>query len=201
MKGLVSWAQGIVLTFGGPGLLLISFLDSSFLSFPELVDVLVVWLTLKNKSLLIYYAGIGALGSLLGSLVLYWLGRKGGETFLRKRFHDKHVDRGLATFQRWGVLALFVPSLLPPPTPFKLFVLSAGVAGVSTPRFVLAVALGRFVRYGGEALLALWFGERVVVYIMDHGLEVGIAFGLLAAAAAAFFVLRARRRAGGQSGV
>ncbi len=201
MKGLVSWAQGIVLAFGGPGLLLISFLDSSFLSFPELVDVLVVWLTLRNPSLLVYYAGIGALGSLLGSLVLYWLGRKGGEAFMRRRFHDRHVDRGLETFQRWGVLALFVPSLLPPPTPFKLFVLSAGVAGVSTARFVLAVTLGRFVRYGGEALLAVWFGEQVVLYIMDHGLEAGIALGLLAAAGAALYVFRARRRARGESGV
>jgi len=201
MKGLVSWAQGIVLAFGGPGLLLISVLDSSFLSFPELVDVLVVWLTLRNPALLVYYAGIGALGSLLGSLVLYWMGRKGGEAFMRRRFHDRHVDRGLETFQRWGVLALFVPSLLPPPTPFKLFVLSAGVAGVSTVRFVLAVSLGRFVRYGGEALLAVWFGEQVVLYIMDHGLEAGIILSLVVAAGVALYVFRARRRARGESGV
>jgi len=201
MKNLVSWAQGIVLAFGGPGLLLISFLDSSFLSFPELVDVLVVWLSLRHPSLLAYYAGIGALGSLLGSLVLYWLARKGGEAFLRKRFHERHVDRGLRTFQRWGVLALFVPSLLPPPTPFKLFVLSAGVAEVSMLRFSLAVGLGRFVRYGGEALLALWFGEQVVGYIMDHGLEVGIGLGLLVAAGLTIYFVRSRRRASGRTGV
>lgn len=201
MKGLVAWAQGVVVAFGGPGLLLISFLDSSFLSFPEVVDVLVVWLVMQHKSLLIYYAGLGALGSLLGSLVLYWLARKGGETFLRQRFHERHVDRGLAVFERWGVLALFVPSLLPPPTPFKLFVLSAGVAEVSTTRFVLAVGLGRFVRYGGEGLLALWFGEQAVLYIQDHGLEVGVGLGLLVLLAAAVYLIRARRRASGRSGV
>lgn len=193
MKGLVAWAQGIVTAFGGPGLLLIAFLDSSFLSFPEVVDVLVVWLVIRHEALLIYYAGLATLGSLLGSLVLYGLARKGGETFLRKRFHERHVDRGLALFQRWGVLALFVPSLLPPPTPFKLFVLSAGVAGVSTGRFVLAVGLGRGLRYFSEALLALWLGERAIDYIRAHGTEVGVAVVVLAAAAAIAYFLWVRR--------
>jgi membrane protein YqaA with SNARE-associated domain len=179
-----------VVAFGGPGLLLISFLDSSFLSLPEVVDVLVVWLTLRNKSLLVYYAGIGALGSLLGSLILYWLGRKGGESFLRKRFHERHVDRGLALFERWGVLALFVPSLLPPPTPFKLFVLMAGAGGVSPLRFTLAIVVGRGLRYFGQAWLAVQYGERALDMVKEHSGEVGIgvAIAIVLTAALVIFV-------------
>ena len=60
------------------------------------------------------------------------VGRKGGEAFLRKRFHERHVDRAMAVFRRHGMLAILVPSLLPPPMPFKIFVLAAGVSGMRT---------------------------------------------------------------------
>ena len=86
--------------------------------------------------------------------MLYAVARKGGEVFLRKRFSAARVDRGMALYQRFGLLAVVVPSLLPPPTPFKIFVLMAGAAAVAPWRFGLAVVIGRGIRYFGQGYLA-----------------------------------------------
>src|SRR4029078_594006 len=117
MERLVSWVQGFALALGGPGLFLIALLDSSFLSFPEVVDLLIVVYVTHHPERFIYYALLATLGSIAGCYLLYYVGLRGGETFVRKRFHAKHVDRALELFQRHGLLAVIVPSLLPPPTP------------------------------------------------------------------------------------
>ena len=101
--------MGFALVLGGPGLFLIAFLDSSFLSFPEVVDLLMMGLVTRHKERMLFYALLPTLGSLGGCLVLYFLARKGGEAFLRKRFHERHVDRALAVFQKYGLLAVAVP--------------------------------------------------------------------------------------------
>ena len=168
MQRLLSWVQGFALTLGGPGLFLIALLDSSFLSFPAVVDLLIVPMVTLHKERMILYALLATLGSMTGCFLLYLVGRKGGEALLRRRFHERHVDRALGFFQRHGVLAIAVPSLLPPPFPFKPFVLAAGVARVRSFDFLLAVGLGRGVRYFGEALLAFWYGERAAVFIRGH---------------------------------
>src|SRR5512143_1631064 len=98
MKGVLAAIQGIALSLGGPGLFLIAFLDSSFLSFPEVVDILVIWMTVRHKALMPYYATLATLGSIAGCFALYIVARKGGEAFLRKRFHERHVDRATAAF-------------------------------------------------------------------------------------------------------
>jgi membrane protein YqaA with SNARE-associated domain len=174
MQRLLSWVQGFALALGGPGLFLIALLDSSFLSFPEVVDLLIVLFVTRHKERMIYYALLATLGSMGGCFLLYLVGRKGGEAFLRRRFHERHVDRALSLFQKYGLLAVAVPSLLPPPVPFKPFVLIAGVARVRPFEFLLAVGLGRGVRYFGEGLLALWYGERAAVFIGDNAREVSL---------------------------
>src|SRR6476661_9095185 len=126
MKRVLEWVQGFALALGGPVLFLIALLDSSFLSFPEVVDLLIILFVTRHKERMIYYALLATLGSMAGCFMLYLLGRKGGEAFLRRKFHERHVDRALAVFQRHGLLAIAVPSILPPPIPFKPFVLIAG---------------------------------------------------------------------------
>src|SRR4029078_10879438 len=160
MERLVSWVQGFALSLGGPGLFLIAFLDSSFLSFPEVVDLLIVWLTIQHPPRMPFYALLATLGSVAGCLALFLVARKGGDAFLRKRLHERHVERATAVVRKYGLLSVLVPSLLPPPAPFQIFVLAAGVAQVRTVDFVLAVAIGRGTRYFGEGVLALWYGER-----------------------------------------
>jgi membrane protein YqaA with SNARE-associated domain len=172
----VTWVQGLALALGGPGLFLIALLDSSFLSFPEVVDLLLIVFVTHHKERMIYYALLATLGSIAGCFMLYVVGRKGGETFLRRRFHAHHVDRTLAMFQKYGLLAIAVPSLLPPPFPFKPFVLVAGVARVRPFDFALAVGIGRGIRYFGEGLLALWYGEQAMGFLKNNAREASLVF-------------------------
>jgi membrane protein YqaA with SNARE-associated domain len=159
-------------------LFLIAFLDSSFLSFPEVVDLLIIWLVTAHKHRVLYYALMPTLGSVAGCFVLYLVGRKGGEAFLRRRFSERHVDRALTVFRKYGLLAVAVPALLPPPVPFKPFVLAAGVAGVRPADFLIAVSIGRGIRYFGEAFLALWYGERAAQFVRDNARPVSLALAM-----------------------
>jgi membrane protein YqaA with SNARE-associated domain len=183
LSGIVSaireWATGL----GGLGLFVVAALDSSFLSFPQVNDLLIMYLSTKSPRMMPYYAGMTTAGSLLGCFVLYGLARRGGEVFLRKRFSGARVERGLALYQRHGLLAVVVPSLLPPPTPFKLFVLLAGAAKVSPWKFGAAVALGRGIRYFGQGYLAILYGEAAVQLVREHGTAVGIGLAIAALAA------------------
>jgi membrane protein YqaA with SNARE-associated domain len=174
MKRLLDWVQGLALAMGGPGLFLIAFLDSSVLSFPEVVDLLIVWLTIQHPHRMVYYALLSTLGSVAGCVVLFLIARKGGEAFLRKRLHERHIERAMGVVRKYGLLSVLVPSLLPPPAPFKIFVLAAGVAQVRIRDFVLAVGIGRGIRYFGEGLLALWYGERAAAFLRDNTGAVGV---------------------------
>jgi len=195
MDRVVAWIQGFAESLGGPGLFIIAFLDSSFLSFPEVCDALVVLLTIRHGERMVYYALVTTLGSISGCYALYTVGRKGGEAFLRRRFKAGHVDRAMVLFRRYGMLAIIVPSLLPPPMPFKIFVLASGVARVRPVEFLLAVSIGRGIRYFGEGLLALWYGERALTFLRENahtvGLWLGIAF-LVGGVAFAWWRKRAR---------
>ena len=194
MHRFVTWVQGFALALGGPGLFLIALLDSSFLSFPEVVDVLIIVFVTRHKARMVYYATLATLGSIVGCFMLYLVGRKGGEAFLRRRFHERHVDRTLAVFQKYGLLAVAVPSLLPPPVPFKPFVLVAGVAGVRPFDFVMAIAIGRGIRYFGEGLLALWYGEQAAVFVKNNARPVSLGFAAFVLVAGVAWIWYRKRR-------
>jgi membrane protein YqaA with SNARE-associated domain len=181
MHRLSVWVQASAVALGGPGLFLIAFFDSSFLSFPLGVDLLIIGLVTAHTERMLYYALMPTLGSMAGCFALYIVGRKGGEAFLRRRFADSHVDGALAVFRKYGVLAVAVPSLLPPPAPFKPFVLAAGVAGVRPLDFLIAVGIGRGIRYFGEALLAVWYGERAAQFVRHNArpVSLGLAVAVL----------------------
>ena len=195
MKGFLTWIQGFALAWGGPGLVLIGFLDSSFLSLPEVNDLLVVFMVTRHKHLLLYYALAATIGSVLGCLALYLVARKGGEAFLRKRFKASHIDKGLRLYQKYGLLVVIVPALLPPPAPFKIFVLLAGVAAVPIWQFVAAVFTARFIRYFGEGLLAVWYGDEAGAFIKAHTVEAGLVLAGLALAGGVAWIVWQRRRA------
>src|SRR5262245_11241586 len=174
MSHVIAWARHFVLAWGAPGLFVIAFLDASFLSLPEINDILRVWLITHHKHRFVMYATASTLGSIAGCLVLYFLGRKGGEALARKRFGGPSVERTLATCRRYGVMAVLIPAILPPPAPFKIFVLLAGLAEISPGRFITAVAIGRGARYFGEGLLALRYGDRTLGYLRDNGVAVSL---------------------------
>ena len=168
------WAMGV----GGSGLFLIALLDSSVFSFPQVADALVLLQSARYPQYMLYYAGMTTLGSLVGCFVPYAAGRKGGEVFLRRRFQAVHVDRAFALYRRFGVLVVLVPALLPPPAPFKIFVLLSGAAGLGPLAFGLSVAIGRGLRYFGQAWLAAAYGDRAGDFLARYG---GEAIAVLAA--------------------
>lgn len=178
MKSLMLWAQGLVLAFGGWGLLVVGFLDSSFLSLPEINDLLVVLMVTQHKDRLLYYVAMSTLGSVAGCLAIYGLAYKGGEAFVRRRFGSAGLDRGLAAVRRYGLLALLVPSMLPPPAPFKVFVIMAGVVRIRPLSFIAAIGIGRGLRYTVEGLLAVWYGDLALHYIDEHGKTAALAAAL-----------------------
>lgn len=186
--------QGWASELGGLGLFVIAALDSSFLSFPQVNDLLIIYLSTKYPERMPYYASMTTVGSLVGCFLLYGVARKGGEVFLRRRFSAARVDRGMALYQRFGLLAVVVPSLLPPPTPFKIFVLMAGAAAVAPWRFALAIIIGRGIRYFGQGYLAVRYGEQAAEIVRDNGALVGIALAGLALLIGALVYWTRRRR-------
>ena len=180
MGRLVQRIQALALALGAPGIFLVAFLDSSILSLPEIADLLVIWMVTNNRSRFLLYVVSATIGSLLGCLVLYGIGKKGGASVVRRRFSSTSVERALAAFRRHGVMAVLIPSILPPPAPFKIFVLLAGVADISVARFTSAILVGRGARYTVEGLLALWYGERAMTFIRNNGTTVAlVVVGLL----------------------
>jgi len=165
--------QALALAWGAPGILVVAFLDSSILSLPEIADLLVIWMVTTHPARFALYVSSATIGSLLGCLALYYVG-KGGEALLRKRISTHRYDKTLDAFRRHGVMAVLVPSILPPPAPFKPFVLLAGVAEISVAKFTTAILIGRGARYFIEGLLALWYGERAMTYIREHSVQVAI---------------------------
>jgi membrane protein YqaA with SNARE-associated domain len=201
MRRLLAWIQGFAESLGGPGLFVIAYLDSSFLSFPQVCDALIVLLTVRHPERMLFYALVTTIGSVAGCYSLYLVGRKGGEAFLRKRFHERHVDNALDVFRRHGILSVLVPSLLPPPMPFKIFVLAAGVAEMSSFDFLVAVALGRSARFFGIGFLAYWKGQEALAWIQENSGTAGLALaGAIVIGATIYFWWKKRQRTGAESG-
>ena len=189
MGTLASRVRSVALALGAPGLFLVTFLDSSFLSFPEATDLLLIWMVIEHKTRMGLYAASAVLGSVTGCLALYYVGRKGGEALVRSRFKGDRVDRTLGTIRRYGVMAVLIPSLLPPPAPFKIFVLLAGLADISVTRFTLAIVIGRTIRYVGEGVLAIEYGDQAIEYIHTHGRTMSLVLaGVMLAGLAAYVV-------------
>jgi membrane protein YqaA with SNARE-associated domain len=173
---LGAWKQKIVAfagTLGAPGLFLISFLDSSILTFPIINDLLLIQLSMRRPARMPLYASMAALGSLLGCVVLFLLARKVEEA----AFHRKVGARGHAIrhwVQRNGFAGMLVAAVLPPPTPFKFFVLAAGVFEVPMVSFASAVGLARVIRYFGVGYLAVRYGANALPYLSQHKLKVAL---------------------------
>ena len=194
MERLLAWVQSFAVALGGPGLFVISFLDSSFLSFPEVTDVLIVVLVAKHPGRFLWYTTLPTVGSIAGCYLLYALARRGGEAFMRRRFRERHVERAFSLFRKYGLLAVAIPSILPPPVPFKIFVLTAGAARVRPIDFLIAISIGRVIRYYGEGLLALWYGEWAVTFLRTNARAVSLWLALIVAAVALVWMWWSRRR-------
>ncbi|MFQ5695126.1 MAG: YqaA family protein [Terriglobia bacterium] len=196
---LPGWAEKTVIfllgTAGGWGLLVIAFIDSSFGTLPVINDALVIALSIQNPERMVFYAAMATVGSILGCLVVFFLARKGGEVVLHKRASQQQIDRIRGWYERNEFLTIAVPSVLPPPTPFKLFVLAAGAFQVRVKYFIVALAVGRGIRYFLWGFLAVHYGEQTVVFLRNNYLQVsGVTIALMLSVYL-LFRLRERYRA------
>ncbi len=155
------WIQETVLPALGPaGMAVIAFFDSSFLSIPEVNDILVVTSSAAHPGAAWLYVLMTTSGSIAGCLALREVGRRGGEALLVRKFGRERLERTRAQFKKWDVLCLAIPSMLPPPVPFKIFVLSAGVFNLPLRRFIVTIGVARGIRYSFWGFMGAVYGDR-----------------------------------------
>jgi membrane protein YqaA with SNARE-associated domain len=193
---LSGWKQKVVAFAGGlgaPGLFLISFLDSSVLTFPVINDLLLIELSIQHPARMPLYALMAALGSVVGCVLLFFIAEKSGEAL----FHKHAGDRAHA-IQHWvvnnGFWGMLFAALLPPPTPFKVFVVAAGVFEVRLVSFTSAISLARLIRYFGIGYLAIRYGHNALPFLKEH--KWSVALVIISAAIVSYVLSRVvlRRR-------
>ena len=179
----------------GPVMILVGALDSSLLSLPEINDYLVVARCFTHPRAVVFFPLFASTGSVLGCLLLYTILQRGGLAVLHRRFRLQHVQKVEQAYARFGILALAIPALLPPPMPFKIFVATAGALQFPRRRFLITILLARSVRYYTEGVLAVYYGRRVLQFLQDNGLMIVTAVFALCIAALAIYLLSNKGRA------
>jgi membrane protein YqaA with SNARE-associated domain len=187
------WIWGLLAPLGPWGVFAIAAVDGSFLGLP--LDAIVAGYVYNDRPHLFFYVILASAGSATGSIVLYVIGYLGGETLLRKRMSAARYEKIHASFEKHEFWALMFPAMLPPPTPFKLFVLAAAAAEMRFIDFLAAIFAGRFVRFLILGVLTLKFGPEVVRLTAEvfrhHILSV---LAVLVVAVVAWILWRTRRR-------
>jgi membrane protein YqaA with SNARE-associated domain len=177
------------LGFWGAGA--VALLDSSSLPVPmDAFLALSIW---NDKNRFWMYVLLAAVGSAIGGLVPYALGRAGGELFLLKRIDRERFEAIRARFERQEFLAVMIPSMLPPPAPWKVFIFASGVFEMRVLPFLLAVLAGRIVRWLALSLLVLKLGPGAADLVAHHALPTILVVGGLAIAGFAWWWMRKRR--------
>lgn len=186
------WIWSLLAPLGPWGVFAIAAVDGSFLGLP--LDAIVAGYVYNDRPHLFFYVILASAGSAAGSCVLYVIGYLGGETLLRKRIPPARYEKIHASFEKHEFWALMLPAMLPPPTPFKLFVLAAAAAEMRFINFLAAIFAGRFVRFLILGVLTLKFGPEVVhltAELFRHHLLWVLA--VVAAGVAVWILLRARK--------
>jgi membrane protein YqaA with SNARE-associated domain len=188
---LPTWLLRAIAVSGGFGLLGLSLLDSTILPFPSLNDLLLIDLCIESPLRMPYYAAMATLGSVAGSVLLYLVARKGEEA----AFHKKAGSQA-PKIHRWmeqnGFATVVVAALLPPPTPFKLFVLAAGALGMPFRTFLAAMSIARALRFFAEGYLAIRYGPQATRFLIAH--RVGFAISTIAFVMAFYWIARVSMR-------
>src|SRR5580658_2658684 len=190
-----------IFSLGALGFIPLGLLDSSIIPVPGSMDVLTIVLASRDAKLWPYYAVMATIGSVLGGFVTYRLARKGGEKALEKRLSAKTVKRVTKIFEQRGFAAIAIPALLPPPMPLVPFVLAAGAMQYSVKKFLLAMTVGRIVRYMILAYLAARYGRKMLPLLLQHAhpMIAGL-LGLIITGVLFYFFVRATKKKKGAKG-
>lgn len=183
--GAMKSLKATLIALGALGVFAIALLDAAFIPLPGGPDVVVMALAHQNHAMAPAYVAAAIAGSTIGSLLLFAIARKGGQAALRK-FSPKKRARVEDLINRYDVWALLLAAVLPPPFPFKLFVLSAGAFHMRLRRFVAAMIIGRGVRFALEGWMAVNYGEQAADIFKQHYPKIGLS---IAAAIVIIFLL------------
>jgi len=167
-----------LITYGAFGLFMLALLDSTFVPLPSSADALMLLLSTTNPSWMLLYAFMATAGSALGCLILYLISRRAGARALN-RFSEKKQAKVKNWIERYDMFAVLAATLMPPPFPFKVFVVSAGVFRFSLLRFMLAIIVGRGFRFLLEGYVAVRYGAQAKEIIAKY--YPWIALGLVVA--------------------
>ncbi|HJT26519.1 MAG TPA: VTT domain-containing protein [Pyrinomonadaceae bacterium] len=148
-----------LITYGAFGLFMVALLDSTFVPLPSSADALMLLLSAANPSWMLLYAFMATAGSALGCWILYLISRRAGARALN-RFSEAKRNRVKNWIERYDMFAVLAATLMPPPFPFKVFVVSAGVFRFSLVRFMLAIIVGRGFRFLLEGYFAVRYGAQ-----------------------------------------
>jgi membrane protein YqaA with SNARE-associated domain len=187
----------VLITFGPLGLFVVALLDSSFVPLPSSADALMLLLTTAHPRWMVLYAAVATLGSAVGCLILYYVSRRAGQRALQ-RFSEKKQRRVKGWIDRYDVISVLVASVLPPPFPFKLFVVSAGVFRFSVTRFLIAIIVGRGFRFLLEGYFAIRYGAQAKAVLAQYYPWIGLSLAVLIVLA---FLLRALLKRRSVSGI
>lgn len=180
---------------GGLGFIPLGLVDNSVIPLPGSMDVLTIFLSASKEHLWFYYASMATAGSVIGGFVTYRLARKGGKETLARRFPPRKLEKVYKIFGRWGLGAVAIPALLPPPVPMLPFLFAAGAMQYPVRKFLFALTLGRLVRYTLLAFLAARYGRQILAFISPHAHPaLFIVVGLIATMAAILFVIFVGKR-------
>lgn len=149
-----------MMPFGAWGIGALAIMDSAAIPFP--IDALLIDFVLHDKPKALLYCFMAALGSAIGSLLPFYLGRAGGELFLMKRINRRRYEQLRDRFERQEFLAIMIPAMMPPPMPVKLFEFAAGVFEMRTLSFFMAILVGKFFRFLAWALITIYFGPTIL---------------------------------------
>jgi membrane protein YqaA with SNARE-associated domain len=198
LLAIAKWLEdnviGMPLYIAAPAMVIIGTLDSSLLSLPEINDYLVVGRCYRYPSAAFYFPLFAAAGSVIGCNLLYTIVRRGGQAVLRKRFNLQSIKRVERAYERFGFLAIGIPAILPPPLPFKIFVATAGALEYPRWKFLLTVMIARSFRYYVEGILAVFYGQRVLLFLKDNGLVILSVAGAVILIGVMIYLVRRRRR-------
>jgi membrane protein YqaA with SNARE-associated domain len=186
-KGLTRVSEYLI-TFGAFGLFTVALLDSAFVPLPSSADALMLLLSTTHPRWMVVYALMATAGSAIGCWILYLVSRRAGARALRK-FSEAKQKRVKGWIERYDMVAVLVATLLPPPFPFKLFVITAGVFRFSLTRFMIAIVAGRAFRFLLEGYLAVRYGAEAKAILSKYYPWIGLGLGL----AILIFVLAQRR--------
>lgn len=166
-----------LITFGAFGLFVVALLDSTFVPLPSSADALMLLLTTAHPRWMLLYAFMATAGSALGCWILYLVSRRAGARALR-RFSEAKQKRVKDLIDRYDMAAVLVATLLPPPFPFKLFVVTAGVFRFSLLRFMIAIVVGRAFRFLLEGYIAVRYGDEAKAILAQYYPWIGLGLAL-----------------------